>query len=101
VFPLGVGKLSEPIGLPPVHGVPGVVSGHSVQLTVPLGAPPDELPVTVAVSPQAFPTVVALGARTVVVRVGVAAVTAKHSAGSVVPEMLSSEPWYLEPEAGV
>jgi hypothetical protein len=92
VFPLNIGELSVPMPVPPVHGVPGVVSGHSVQLTAPLGAPPAELPTTVAVSPQALPTAVPLGGRTVVVNPGVAGVTVKHSAGAAVPEMLSSEP---------
>ena len=92
-FPLGVGELSEPMAVPPVHGVEGALSSHNVQLTVPLGAPPTELPATVAVSPQVLPTEVALGGRIVVVRPGVAAVTLRHSAGSAVPEMLSSEPW--------
>ena len=75
LFPLGVGELSEPIGVPPVHGVEGALSLHSVQLTVPLGGPPTALPATVAVSPQLLPTAVALGGRIVVVRPGVAAVT--------------------------
>ena len=90
--PLVVGELSEPIAVPPVHGVEGALSSHSVQLTAPLGAPPTELPATVAVSPQGLPTEVSLGVTTVVVKPGVAAVTVRHSAGSAVPEMLSLEP---------
>jgi hypothetical protein len=92
-FPLVVGELSEPMPVPPVQGVEGVVSWHSVQLTVPMGGPPAELPATVAVSPQGLPTAVTLGGMIVVVRVGVAAVTLKHSAGSAVPVMLWLEPW--------
>ena len=93
LFPLGVGELSEPMGVPPVHGVAGALSWHSVQLTVPLGAPPAELPATVAVSPQGLPTEVSVGATTVVVNPGVAAVTLRHSAESAVPVTLSLEPW--------
>jgi hypothetical protein len=90
--PLGVGALSEPIGVPPVQGVEGALSWHSVQLTVPDGAPPAALPATVAVSPQVLPTVLSLGATIVVVRPGVATLTLKHSALEGVPEMLSLEP---------
>jgi hypothetical protein len=93
LLPLGVGELSTAKGGPPVQGVDGVVSWHSVQVTVPLGAPPWALPVTMAVSPQALPTEVSVGGRTVVVNPGVAAVTLRHSAGSAVPERLSLEPW--------
>jgi hypothetical protein len=80
------------MAVPPVHGVAGALSWHNVQLTVPRGAPPAELPATVAVSPQVLPTEVALGATTVVVNPGVAGVTLKHSAGSAVPVRLSAEP---------
>jgi hypothetical protein len=89
LFPLKVGELSKAKGGPPVQGADGVVSWHSDQVTVPLGAPPWALPVTVAVSPQALPTEVSVGKRTVVVNPGVAAVTLRHSAGSAVSEMLS------------
>ena len=92
-LPVLVGELSEPMGVPPVHGVSGALSWHSVQLTVPAGGPPTELPATVAVSPQVLPTAVSAGARTVVVKPGVAAVTMKHSALETVPVMLSLEPW--------
>ena len=92
LFPLGVGELVEPMPVPPVHGVEGALSLHNVQLTVPVGCPPAELPATVAVSPQVLPTAVALGGRIVVVKPGVAALTLKHSAGSAVPETLSLEP---------
>jgi hypothetical protein len=91
--PLAVGELSEPMALPPVHDVAGATTRHKVQLTVPAGGPPDELPATVAVSPQVLPTALLAGGRIVVVKPGVAAVTAKHSAGSAVPERLSLEPW--------
>jgi hypothetical protein len=91
-FPVVLGKLSEPMMGPPVHGVDGALSWHSVQLTVPVGAPPAELPATVAVSPQVLPTVVALGGTIFVVKPGVAAVTLKHSALEGVPAMLSLEP---------
>ena len=59
---------------------------------MPVGGPPAGLPATVAVSPQVWPTPVAAGGRTVVVNPGNAGVTATHSAGSAVPEMLSLEP---------
>jgi hypothetical protein len=101
LFPLGVGVLSEPMGVPPVHGVAGALSWHSVQLTVPRGAPPAELPTAVAVSPQGLPTAVAVGGRIAVMSPGVAAVTVRHSAGSAVPARLSSEPWYRDAVAGV
>jgi hypothetical protein len=79
--------------VPPVHDVAGATTRHSVQLTVPVGAPPAELPATVAVSPQGLPTAVLAGGRVVVVKPGVAGVTAKHSALEAVPETLSLEPW--------
>jgi hypothetical protein len=92
-FPLGMDVLVEPMGVPPLQGVAGADSWHSVQLTVPVGAPPAEFPVTVAVSPQVLPTALLLGGRMVVVKPGVAALTLKHSAESAVPETLSLEPW--------
>ena len=91
LFPLGVEVPVEPMAVPPVHGVEGALSWHSVQLTVPRGAPPAELPTAVAVSPQVLPTAVSVGGTIVVVRPGVAAVTVKHSALEPVPEMLSLE----------
>ena len=84
LFPLGVEVPVEPMSVPPVQAVRMLVSWHKVQLTVPVGGPPTELPATVAVSPQGLPTEVSLGATTVVVKPGVAAVTLKHSAGSAV-----------------
>jgi hypothetical protein len=90
--PLGVGALSEPIGVPPVQGMEGALSWHSVQLTVPVGAPPAVLPVTVAESPHVLPTVVPLGGTIVVVNPGVATLTLKHSSLEGVPEMLSLDP---------
>jgi hypothetical protein len=90
--PLVVELVLEPRALPPVHGVKGALSWHNVQLTVPVGGPPTELPATVAVSFQGLPTEVSDGGRIVVVNPGVAAVTAKHSAGSAVPVTLSLEP---------
>jgi hypothetical protein len=91
-FPLVVGELSEPMVGPPVHGVDGTDSWHSVQLTVPVGCPPNELPATVAVSPQVLPTAVSVGSTIVVVKPGVAALTLKHSVLETVPPMLSLEP---------
>jgi hypothetical protein len=91
-FPLVVEVVVEPMPVPPVHGVAGALSWHSVQLTVPVGGPPAELPDTVAVSPQGLPTAVSAGGRIEVVKPGVAAVTVKHSAGSAVPPVLSLEP---------
>jgi hypothetical protein len=88
-LPLEVGVPVEPTLVPPVHDVAGAATWHSVQLTVPVGGPPAELPATVAVSPHVLPTVVALGGSNVVVNPGVAAVTARHSAGSFVPVRLS------------
>ena len=93
LFPFGVEVAVEPMPVPPVQEAGGAVSLHSDQLTVPVGAPPAELPSAVAVSPQVLPIAVSAGGRTVVVNPGVAGVTAKHSAGSAVPEMLSLEPW--------
>jgi hypothetical protein len=90
--PVVVGELSEPMGVPLEHGEDGAVSWHSVQLTVPEGAPPAALPATVAVSPQVLPTALSLGGTIVVVKLGVAAVTLKHSALEGVPETLSLEP---------
>ena len=92
-FPLVVGESSEPMGVPPVQVVAGAAAWQKVQLTVPVGGPPTELPATVAVSPQGLPTALSLGERIVVMNAGVAAVTVRHSAGSAVPVMLSSEPW--------
>jgi hypothetical protein len=92
-FPVGVGVLVEPIGVPPLQGVAGADSWHSAQLTVPVGGPPAGFPATVAVSPQVLPTEVSLGGRMVVVNPGVAALTLKHSAESAVPETLSLDPW--------
>jgi hypothetical protein len=91
-FPLGVDVAVESMSIPPVHGVEGALSWHNVQLTVPAGAPPAELPATVAVSPQALPTEVSVGATSVVVNPAAAGVTLKHSAGSAVPVTLSLEP---------
>jgi hypothetical protein len=90
-FPLRVGVLLEPMPVPPLQGVARASSWHSLQLTVPVGAPPAEFPATVAVSPQVLPTEVSLGGRMVVVKPGVAALTLKHSAESAVPETLSLE----------
>ena len=70
---------AEPPPPVPVHGVPGVVSLHQVKATVPVGAPPVELPVIVAESVQVLPTEVSSGGLIVVTEVGVAGVTVKHS----------------------
>jgi hypothetical protein len=91
-FPLAVEVAVEPTPVPPSHGVAGVLSWHNIQVTVPVGGPPIELPATVPVSPQGLPTEVSLGGRIVVLNPGVAGVTAKHSAGSAVPVTLSLEP---------
>jgi hypothetical protein len=90
--PVVVDEVVEPIGDPSVHEVDGALAWHSVQLTVPVGAPPAELPATVAVSPQVLPTVMSVGGTIVVEKPGVAAVTLKHSTLAGVPEMLSLEP---------
>jgi hypothetical protein len=76
------GVLDEPAEPPPavpVHGVPGVLSLHQLQLTVPDGGPPVELPDTVAESVHELPTDVSVGGLIVVVKPGVAGVTVKHS----------------------
>jgi hypothetical protein len=91
-IPLAVEVPVEPMGVPAEHGVDGALAWHSVQLTVPVGGPPTELPATVAVSPHVLPTAVALGTTIVVVKPGVAALTLKHSVLSGVPEMLWLEP---------
>ena len=91
-LPLVVGAIVEPMAVPPVQVVAGAIAWQSVQLTVPPGGPPTELPTTVAVSPQMLPTAVSSGATIVVVRPGVAALTATHWRELGVPEMLSLEP---------
>jgi hypothetical protein len=92
-FPVVVDEVVEPMGVPPVQGVVGALAWQSLQLTVPVGAPPAELPATVAASPQVLPTALSLGGRIVVVKPGAAALTLKHSALEGVPKMLSLEPW--------
>ena len=80
--PTEVGTVTVPTGVPPLQGVEGLVSAHKVKATDPVGAPPVAVPVTVAVSFHEFPTVVCIGAITVVVRVGVTVwtgQTVKHS----------------------
>jgi hypothetical protein len=79
--PTDVGALTVPTGVPPLHGVHGALSWHKVKATDPVGAPQAALPVTVAASFQELPTVVFIGAITVVVSVGVAVAgqTVKHS----------------------
>ena len=66
------------------------------KLTDPAGAPPVELPVTVAESLQALPTVVLSGVTSVVAMVGVAGPTVKHSSDTTSPFTLSLEPEYLD-----
>ena len=70
---------AEPPPVVPVHGVPGVLSLHQVKATVPVGAPPIELPVMVAESVHVLPTEVSSGGLIVVTLVGVAGPTVKHS----------------------
>jgi len=80
VSPLVVGVETVPTVLPPEQAVPGEFSWHSVKVTVPVGAPPVELPVTVAESFHELPTAVEDGdVRLVVNAVGMIAVTVKHS----------------------
>ena len=83
LFPLVVEVPVEPMLVPPVQGVEGALSRHSVQLTVPVGGPPVALPATTAVSPQGLPTAVALGGRIVVLKPGVAATKLMVQAGLV------------------
>jgi hypothetical protein len=90
--PLVVVVEVESMGVPPVHGVDGALSWQSVQLTVPMGGPPTEFPIAVAVSPQVLPTAVLPGGRIVVNIPPVTAMALKHSAGSAVPVTLSLEP---------
>ena len=59
----------------PMHGVLGETSSHQVKATEPLGAPPVELPVTVAESVHVLPTEFELGGVTEVVKPGVATAT--------------------------
>jgi hypothetical protein len=95
LFPIAVDVLVEPTGLPPVQGVEGGDAWHSVQLTVPVGGPPTELPSAVAVSRQGLPTAGSLGGTTAVMSPLVTAMTRKHSAVSTVVAggaMLSDEP---------
>ncbi len=80
--PTDVGVVTVPTAVPPVQGVEGCVSLHKVKATEPEGAPPVVVPVTVAVSFHELPTVVFIGAMTVVVSVGVVTCTGhtvKHS----------------------
>jgi hypothetical protein len=77
--PVVVDVVVEPTVVPPLHVVAGGVAWQRVQATKPVGGPPIELPVTVAVSPQEFPTAVSGGGRIVVVKSGSAGVTVKHS----------------------
>ena len=78
--PTDVGVVTVPTGIPPVQGVEGSVSVHKVKATDPVGAPPVGLPVTVAVSFHEFPTVVFIGAITVVTSVGVTGQTSPAAA---------------------
>ena len=80
--PLTCGVENEPAEPPPevpVHGVEGTDSLHQVKATVPVGAPPVELPVMVAESVHVLPTEVSSGGLIEVTLVGVAGVTVKHS----------------------
>jgi hypothetical protein len=80
--PLTLGLLKVPAVPPPlvpVHGVLGETSSHQVKVTEPVGAPPVELPVTVAESVHVLPTEFDEGGVTEVVKPAVAAVTVKHS----------------------
>jgi hypothetical protein len=80
--PLTLGVLKVPAVPPPpvpMHGVLGETSSHQVKATEPLGAPPVELPVTVAESVHVLPTGSEEGGVTEVVKPGVTAATVKHS----------------------
>ena len=93
--PTTEGLFDEPAEPPPpvpVHGVDGADSLHQVQVTVPAGGPPSELPVTVAESVHVLPTEVAPGVLIAVVKSGVAGLTVTHSFWSTVPVWLSVEP---------
>lgn len=58
VIVFGTAATGVPTCVPPVvHGVFGAPSVHSVKVTVPIGAPPWVLPVTVAESFHDWPTV--------------------------------------------
>ena len=73
-----VGEVSDPTAVPPVQGVPTVVSLQAEKLTVPVGAVPTT-PVTVAESDDEAPRTMPLGLDGVVVNPGGALVTVKHS----------------------
>jgi hypothetical protein len=73
------GDVKDPTAVPPVHGVPTVVSLQIKKLTVPVGAVL-LTPVTVAESDVDPPRAKPLGLEGVVVNPGVAGVTVKHSA---------------------
>jgi hypothetical protein len=80
--PLTLGVLEVPAVPPPlvpVHEVFGETTSHQVKATEPLGAPPVELPVTVAESVHVLPTEFDEGGVTEVVKPGLAGVTLKHS----------------------
>ena len=89
----------DPRDVPEVHGWVDVVGPHLVKVTVPVGAPVPELPITVAVSVTVplgpmtrEPSPIPLADCWVVVLDGVSpAVT--HSLASAVVPMLSLEPW--------
>jgi hypothetical protein len=77
--PLAVDAVVESTVVPPVHVVAGGVTWQRSHATEPVGGPPVELPVIVAVSPQELPSAVPVGGTTVVVKPGTAGVTVKHS----------------------
>jgi hypothetical protein len=79
---LDVGLPTVPTGVPPVlQAVLPEATLQTEKVIDPDGAPLVELPVTVAESLQALPTVVLVGAAMIVAITGVAGVTEKHSAG--------------------
>jgi hypothetical protein len=73
-----VGEVNDPTAVPPVQGVPTVVSLQAEKVTVPVGALP-VTPVRVAESDVDDPRTIPFGAAGVVMKPGVALVTVKHS----------------------
>src|ERR1700693_5609475 len=90
----------EPTGLPLGRGGFPASGPHTVKVTVPPGAPPVLLPVTVAVSVTVPPMLTEpepdAEADCWVVIDEVAAPTVKHSFDTTVSLMLSLEPMYLD-----
>ena len=101
LVPTGVSGAGDvPTALPDGHVAFPDIGPHTVKVTVPPGAPPALLPVTVAVSvtdpPRLMEPEPDAEADCCVLIDEVAAPTVKHSLESTSPLMLSLEPVYLD-----